>query len=246
MTASIAPAGAVVRALDAARSIRLGAYVLSDGAVRRALERAGDRGADVAVTLAGEPFAGAAAATFGARAAQAARRELEAHHVRVRVAGAGEPTLHFKGAAIDGEAYLDDRNWTDDGADTVLRTSDAKALATVAAALDGVASPAGALATDKPAALRDEAAAIANGSGDRIDVESETFGRSAVSKALYDRLAGGAHVRLLVTAREADAASGTAERAALDRLAGRGSRRARLRQCGEALRCGRSRLGGLG
>jgi hypothetical protein len=91
----------------------------------------------------------------------------------------------------------------------------------VRAALAGRGSSGERFATEKRAALRLEAGAIANGSGDRVAVESEAFGFSAVSKALRARALGGAHVRLLVSELEYRA-GGTQERSALAQLAAAG------------------------
>jgi hypothetical protein len=127
----------------------------------------------------------------------------------------------MKAAVVDGVAFLDDRNFPGDGRDTIVRTRDAGEVRMVRAALSGQGVAKGAstqrFATEKRAALRLEAGAILGGSGDRVDVESEAFGFSAVSKALRARALGGAHVRLLVAEREFRGA-GTQERRGLARL----------------------------
>lgn len=167
----------------------------------------------------GEGGAGEAAA-----ANRAAVDALRARGADAALAGAGGPPLHLKAVIADGTLYLDDRNWPGDGRDTILATSDPADLAAIRTALAaasaemdappsagepsaaGAASNAGeALATVKGRALELEAETIAGvlGSpGDRVDCESESFGPGRVCAALRCRAEAGAHVRLLVAARE--------------------------------------------
>ena len=130
--------------------------------------------------------------------------------------------MHLKAALIDGVAYLDDRNWASCDRDTILALDDPGALATVASALDERPVNSGALATEKRAALALEAAAINDAPGDRIDVETESFGATVVSKALAARAHGGAHVRLLVSEAELRGPAGLRERRYLSKLAAAG------------------------
>jgi phosphatidylserine/phosphatidylglycerophosphate/cardiolipin synthase-like enzyme len=208
-----------VAALRRAASIELSAYVLEpDAPVARALEGAADRGARVRVRLEGAPYAGRQPSDDLAGRNRRVAAELRAHGVAVHVTAKGELPVHMKAALVDGVAYLDDRNWPQDGRDTIVATSDADDVAAITSALAGKPSADGHLASEKHGALRLEARAIATASGDRIDVESESFGYSAVSKALYERARLGAHVRLLVAKREFEE-GGATERAALRRLA---------------------------
>jgi hypothetical protein len=127
----------------------------------------------------------------------------------------------MKAVLVDGVAYLDDRNFPPGGRDTIVATSDARDVALVRRALEGHSGVAGRLATEKLDALELEAGAIREGRGDRVDVESEGFGFSPVSKALRARALGGAQVRLLISAGELRHA-GTQERRVLAQLADAG------------------------
>jgi phosphatidylserine/phosphatidylglycerophosphate/cardiolipin synthase-like enzyme len=207
-------------ALAGARDVALSAYVLAPGGtVCRALESAAEGGASVTVTL--EAFADRPATDTLRRLAGITERALEAHGVRVR-AGVGGETCHLKAAVLDGIAYLDDRNWTTTG-ETLVATSDPEQVAAIRSAIDGGLPAAhGDLALEKAAALELEAAAIRTGTGDHIDLASESFGWSEVAKALRERAQGGAHVRLLVNGKIAASPHADSERAILHRLAAQG------------------------
>lgn len=222
MSEAIATQATLRSVLASASRAELSAYVLESGSpIVRALEAAADRGARVTVRLEGDPYQGSDARDdLGSRNRRVAA-ELAGHGVAVGLVGPRDMPTHMKAALVDGIAYLDDRNWPKDGLDTIVATSDADDVAAVASALRGKAAFDGHLATEKRRALDLEAAAIAQGSGDRVDVESESFGYSKVSEALFARARGGAHVRLLVAEREF-AEAGATERAALRRLAGAG------------------------
>ncbi|MGH7709105.1 MAG: phospholipase D-like domain-containing protein, partial [Vulcanimicrobiaceae bacterium] len=71
----------------------------------------------------------------------------------------------------------------------------------------------------KDAALALEARLIASSRGDRIDVESESFGDCAVARSLTDRARAGTSVRLLVNRHLLASDANGRELAALDRLA---------------------------
>jgi phosphatidylserine/phosphatidylglycerophosphate/cardiolipin synthase-like enzyme len=209
-------------AISRASRVELSAYVLECGsAIVRALETAGDRGARVSVRLEGNPYAGSAPTDDLTTRNRAAAAELASHGVAVKVTDAGDLPVHMKAALVDGTAYLDDRNWPSDGLDTIVASSDGDDAAVVASALGGTPASDGHLATEKRRALALEARTIERGSGDRVEVESESFGYSSVSKALYARARGGAAVRLLVAQREY-AEGGRTELASLRRLAGAG------------------------
>lgn len=206
-------------ALGSARSIALSAYTLAaNGATARALERAAERGARVHVVLEGAPAGGPAADV--ARANRDVAADLRRHGVAVRLAAARDERVHLKAAVIDGAAYFDDRNWPA-GSDTIVRVAGRAAGAAVCAALSGRPQSTRGLALEKAAAVRLEATAVCEGCGDRIDLETEAFGASAVSQALRARAAAGAHVRLLVSAR-AFAGATPAERSELRRVASAG------------------------
>jgi phosphatidylserine/phosphatidylglycerophosphate/cardiolipin synthase-like enzyme len=200
--------------------VRFSAYVLNaNTAVARALEGAAVRGARVDVELDGAPLRERSGVL---RANAAAAAALTAAGARVRETNAGEPALHLKAALVDGVAYLDDRNWASGDRDTIVALDDPAAVAAIASALDGRPVGSGALATEKRAALDLEATAIYDAPGDRVDVETESFGATVVSKALAARAAHGAHVRLLVSDAELRGPAGGRERRALAKLAAAG------------------------
>ena len=214
----------VVAAVRHARSVSLGAYVLPNPRLVRALEGAADGGARVRVRL-GAPFHDPKGTLR--RANEAVVRELRSHRVDAAIARGG--LMHLKAAVVDGRAYLDDRNWGGRGFDDVVTDSDPADVAAVRAALDGrPPRPSPSFAATKRDALdleRDVVAASAGG----LDLQSEVIGPGPISSAL----AGAArreHVRLIVSSDEIR--RGPRERRALDRLAssgveiriGRGSR----------------------
>lgn len=222
MSEAIVARAAVLGAISHAAEVELSAYVLQpEAALARALEAAADRGARVRVRLEGAPYEGHSPADGPAAANRRVAAELRAHGVDVRLTRPDDPSLHLKAALIDGTAYLDDRNWPAEGADTIVATNDPSDVRLVAEAFGESSGSDANLATDKEGALRFEADAIAGGTGGRVDVESESFGYSAVSKALYARARAGSHVRLLVAEREF-AEAGSTERGSLRRLANAG------------------------
>lgn len=221
MSVALTSRAAFLAALDRASTVALGTYSLrADGKVARALERAAERGAKVSVALEGLPY-GPGRSSELARANGRAAAELELHGVRVRLAGAGDERLHLKAAVVDGAAFLDDRNWPDGGNDTIVAVTGGAEVAAIAAALAGRPATSGSLATEKGRALQLEAEAIERGRGDRVDIETESFGGCSVSKALRARAAAGAQTRLIVSA-DAYARGTSRERAELARLATEG------------------------
>lgn len=210
MSAALVSDAAFVSVLEAAGSVRLSAYVLnSGGAVARALESAADRGARVDVTLDGAPYRappGVARANAGTAAA------LVRHGACVHVTARDEPAMHLKAAVVDGTAYLDDRNWSNGDRDTIVSLDEPADVAAVASALAGRPVSTATLATEKADALALEASTIYDAPGDRIDVETESFGATVVSKALAFRAAHGTEVRLLVSKAELDAPAADRER----------------------------------
>ncbi|MBD5657503.1 MAG: hypothetical protein IAI50_20335 [Candidatus Eremiobacteraeota bacterium] len=207
MSVGLSTHDAFVRALDRASSIELCSYMLAAGnEVMQALERAADRGAKVSVALEGSPHPDTSGSGL-ARANRRAADEMRGHGIAVRLAGETDEHLHAKAAIVDGVAFLDDRNWPGDGADTIVVTTERTDVAAIASAIAGRPASAASLATEKVAALRLEADAIVGARGDRIDVESESFGGCSVSKALRDRAASGTPVRLLLSAAAFDRAT---------------------------------------
>lgn len=173
--------GAVVDRIAAAATISAEAYTLH-GAVLRSLEDAARRGASVSVRLEGAPFEDAG----GHLARENARVAAE-----LRAAGADAQLahpLHAKALRIDGELYLDEKNWQHN--DLVLHASGSREEPTIA--------------TVKHEALAAEAALL-RGAGPRDDVivESESFGCcNAVYSALHRLAREGSSPRLLVCANE--------------------------------------------
>ncbi|MGP6157118.1 MAG: phospholipase D-like domain-containing protein [Vulcanimicrobiaceae bacterium] len=219
---ALSSAESLLRALASARSVRFAAYVLRPGRFLDALEAAAGRGADVRVTLQGAPYGSDEAeqdrlAELNAHVA-AALRERGA---RVHLTSADEPPAHLKAAVVDGTAYLDDRNWTERGGDTIVSTHAPGDVRAVVSALDGVARSSEALATEKDRALSLEAGLIHEARGP-VDCESESFSQSSVYGALKERASAGCEVRLVVTRRDLAGGRNGNEVRALDRLAAAG------------------------
>jgi hypothetical protein len=219
MTVQLSGMGEFLAAVDRARSISLASYVLSAGPLVRALETAGDRGASVAVTLAADPVENDAK-TLGEQNRSIAQ-ELERHHVSVELA---TRQTHLKAAVVDGRAFLDDRNWADDRTrgdepSTVLVDTDPDDVRVVEAGIAGRAGSDAQLWMRKLDALDAEASLVQEAGGDRIEVESESFGFGAVERALETKARAGNDVRLIVCEREAERPR---EAAALRRLAAAG------------------------
>ena len=220
MSARVVSDAAFIAALEAAHRVRFSAYVLSAGsAVAHALERACDAGAEVDVLLEGVPY-GRNPGVIRANAGTA--RELQRHGAHARMSDAREPDVHMKAAIVDGTAYLDDRNWAAVDRDTIVALDDTGSVAALDAAFDGRPATQGQLATEKQCAVALEAQLIREAAGDRIDVETESFGATIVSTALAERVAGGTHMRLLVCDAELRGKSGARERSALAKLAAAG------------------------
>jgi hypothetical protein len=217
MSEAIVTQAAFIAALARASDIELSAYVLeSRSPVVRALEAAADRGASVSLVLEADPYLGRSPSDDPAARTRQIAASLESHGVRVAWTTPSLP-VHMKAAIVDHTAFLDDRNWPTDAQDTIVATTDPDDVSATQSALAGKPASDGHLATEKRAALALEARTIRFGTGDHIDIESESFGYSAVSKALAARAQTGAHVRLLVAKREFDEGSPT-ERASLRRL----------------------------
>src|SRR5271156_2670977 len=222
MPASLVSKETFLRAVAGAATIELSAYTLRRGEpVVRAIERAADHGARASVTLEGAPFEDDTSDGL-AKQNRFVARELRGHGVDVHLTGADERTEHLKAAIVDGTAFLDDCNWPAYGTDTIVATRDRDDVAAVTSALAGKPGADRHLATDKSAALELEARAILNAAGEAIDAESESFGSSAVSKAIRYRAAHGTHVRLLVAAHEFAERNNVRERATLQSLAASG------------------------
>lgn len=180
----------LLAAISRARDVSLTAYTLPDGRVLSALEAAARSGAHVRVRLEGAIYKDDGTIGGENAAAIAGLRKAGADAQLVHSGdGARDPVLHAKVARVDGALYLDDRNWPDDGSDTIVRDD----------------PPRGDVAFTKRVALRSEANLLREGQrgGDDVIVESESFGRgNRVYSALERAARGGAHVRVLVNARD--------------------------------------------
>ncbi len=212
--------GDLIAALRGARDVRLVAYMLPSGRVLDGLIQASRAGAHVSVRLEGDIYKDGGGVSAINRAAiaelQAAGADAALAHTSQDAPGS---MLHLKAALVDGALFLDDRNWLDDGGDTVVRDDDERDAAMVDDALAGRcdrASPCFAVA--KRQSLASEARLLDAGRrGDDAIVESESFGAgNSVFSALDDLAQRGGHVRLLVNAR--DLAGNARERGALARL----------------------------
>lgn len=210
----------LVAAIRTARSVSLLSYTLPRGRVLDALRQAAAGGATVRVRLEGYVYKDDGSIGSANRAAVAMLRRAGADASLVHAKqDALDPMLHAKAAVVDGALFLDDRNWPDDGADTILRDDFARDAAMVRDAVRGREDPPNPFfAITKRGALASEARLLASaGRGDDVIVESESFGTGNRVCAQIDRLAlAGAHVRLLVSARDLRGAA--KEAATLDRL----------------------------
>jgi len=193
-------------ALRGAREVTLAAYTLHAGRVLDALAQAAKRGAHVCVRLEGAIYEDNG--TVSAANADAAER-LRAAGADVQLVHANDDArdamLHCKAAFVDGALFLDDRNWPDDGGDTILRDDFARDARIARDALAGRAVEATEFfAATKRAALASEARLLREaGNGSDAIVESESFGAGNRVYDAIDRAArAGAHARLLVNDRD--------------------------------------------
>jgi phosphatidylserine/phosphatidylglycerophosphate/cardiolipin synthase-like enzyme len=216
MSVTFARTADVAAAIDGGREITVSAYTLHRGSVLAALERAGDRGAHVHVVLERAPVDGTNGGPGGTQAQNAGSlAALRAHHVDAVTTAPGEPMLHAKSAVVDGVAFLDDRNFPDSGANTVVRDDRARDVAAVA---NG--TPSATLATTKRGALAMEATVV--GRGDDVVVETESFGGSAVSKTLRAMAQSGHPPRMRVVVAASEFRTNAKERELLASLAAAG------------------------
>ena len=220
---ALSSVAAFAGAVAAARSVDFAAYTLPAGAVQDALVAAARAGAGIRVRLERDPFDDADGTLHTANAAAVAA--LTAAGADAALTQPGTPVLHMKAAVADGVAWLDDRNWADAGAQTVVRDSDADDVRAVADALTGAAGADAHLGTTKARAQWLEVAVVAAAGSAPLALESESFGSGAVYNALLARALAGQPTRLLVAGREAGqpGPAGDAERRRLARLAALGA-----------------------
>lgn len=217
MSISLSSAAAFVAACDRAQAISLSAYVLqTEGPVRGALVAAARRGAHVSVLLQRDPY-GDAGARQGAENRETVR-VLRAAGADARLTDPAGPAWHMKAAVVDGEAWLDDRNWAADGKETILRDSDPDDVAVVTRTLAGTPSRDGHLRTTKHDAIGLEATLIRAAGTKPVAVESESFGTGAIYNALLARARAHLPTRLLVSSLELGGSGGSKEARRLQRL----------------------------
>jgi hypothetical protein len=222
-TLGVATLGQVADALERARDVELSAWTLRPGVLERALERAGDRGANVSVHLESRPYAGSEVVARRMRDQNlATAAALGRHRVSVDMSQFDAP-LHLKAAVVDGTAYLDERNWANSDA-TIVSTQCPSDVELVRDALHGRSGVTDSFATRKDAALALEADVIEHAPpGLPIRFASESFGPGRVAKALEARALAGADVRVIVDGRESRQTSGARERSELARLRAAGA-----------------------
>lgn len=215
----------VLHAMRNAHDISLLAYTLRPGRIEDALLDAAGRGAHVRVRLEGKPRYdpdGSLLADNRAVTESLVRAGADARLVHADDA-TSEPPLHAKAVLADGALYLDDRNWADDGEDTIVRDDFARDTRMVRDAAAGRGDESNAcFAIRKRDAQGLEASLLARAaSGDDIVLESESFGDHNRVYAALARLGdAGAHPRVLVSARDLQA--NTRERNAILRLESHG------------------------
>jgi hypothetical protein len=185
----------VVARIGSARDVAFGSYVLAPGAMRDALLGAARRGAHVAVTLQADPYRN----PDGRRDNRAAVRLLEAAGAGVTLLRSARAPFHLKATVCDGVAYLDDRNWTKRGPETVIADDDARDVDLVR---DGIATAHGganaALALRKDEALRRELELVENAGDAPVVVESERLRNSPLTDALRRHARSGAATTVIV------------------------------------------------
>ncbi len=194
-------------AMRRARRVTVSAYVLAPGRMLNELLTAARSGALVEVRVEARPFADRGGTLARLNADAVARLRAFGADARLVDAddAAGEPPLHMKAVIADGELFLDDRNFTDDDRQTIVRDDRPRDLSAVRAALVGRSGePSATFATDKSDALAQEARRLRAARGrDRVMVESESFGAATTVFAALDELGKrGMHPQLLVAARE--------------------------------------------
>ncbi|HEX8805727.1 MAG TPA: phospholipase D family protein [Candidatus Aquilonibacter sp.] len=215
----------LLAALVGAHDVSLVAYTLPAGRVLDGLTSAARAGTHVRVRLEGYIYKddGSVSAANAAAIAQ-----LRAAGADAALMHSGQndtdAMLHCKAALIDDQLFLDDRNWSDDGADTIVRDTFASDATIFRDAIAGKQDPPTPFfSVSKRESLASEARLLHEAqAGDDVIVESESFGaNNRVYRAIDDAVRAGARVRLLVSAR--DLHGNTNEEGALAKLAADGA-----------------------
>jgi len=152
----------------------------------------------------------------------AALAALRAAGANAEATAAGEPMLHLKAAVVDGEAWLDDRNWAGGSHERIVRDTEPDDVTAVASAVAGGPGADQHLATTKAACQRLEADVIGGAGAAPLAVESESFGNGAIYNALLGRAKAHQPTRVIVAGREVAEPRNHTERAHLARLAALG------------------------
>src|SRR5580698_10919081 len=178
---------AALASIGKGSDIAMIAYTLQSKPLLHALEDASRRGARVEVRLEGAPYGDpdGSFATYNHRLADELRRSGAVVHLNLPAAG--DAPLHAKALAVDGKLFLDDRNWARD--DVIVRDDDAAdSMAVLDATAGRAATDRMGFALHKRPALQLEARMLERArAGDRVTLETETFGSSnAVCRALDD------------------------------------------------------------
>jgi hypothetical protein len=185
---------AVVDRVGSARDVALGTYFLPHGAMRDALVAAARRGAHVSVTLQADPYRN----PYGAQCNADAARELRGAGASVTLLPSDRAPFHLKAAVCDGVTYLDDRNWTKRGPETVVGDDDPDDVALVREALAGRGGADATLATRKDEALRREVELVDGAGAAPVIVETERVATSPLTRALQRHAASGAPTTLVL------------------------------------------------
>lgn len=196
----------LLAALQHARNVTLTAYTLEPGSVLDGLTRAARSGAHVTVRLEGYIYKddGTVGAANAAAVEQLRSAGADAQLVHP-AKDSRDAMLHAKTAVVDGTLFLDDRNWPDDGGDTIVRDDFARDAEIALDASNGRADPPTTFySIAKRESLASEARLIDEArSGDDVILESESFGASnRVFTALEAAVERGARVRVLVNRRD--------------------------------------------
>ncbi len=195
MALSVSSVPAVLDRIRTARDVAFGSYFLPHGAARDALEAAAQRGAHVAVTLQADPYRN----PYGARANAEAARRLRDAGAEVTLLDSERAPFHLKAAVVDGVAFLDDRNWTKRGPETVVADDAPDDVALVREALRGRGGADANLATRKDAALGRELGLVEHAGDGPVILETERVAASPLARALAARALRGAPTELVVS-----------------------------------------------
>jgi phosphatidylserine/phosphatidylglycerophosphate/cardiolipin synthase-like enzyme len=198
----------VFAAVGHARSIVATAYLLEPGRMLRALESAARRGARVVVRVQGRPLQDQKGEMR--RVNEKAVRELcrAGADAKLVDSAANEPVMHMKAVVCDGVAYLDDRNFTSSGDETVLRDDTrADVDAVLAAAQQKKHAALRSFWTTKADAIAAENRLLQSASGAKsVDIETESFSSDGAAYIQLKRLvASGVRCRLIVSKRALNA-----------------------------------------